>query len=79
VGLYNYGKTFHASISSLRKIGEKSGLSALKKVVYLKETSSAMKLRSIIYAVLIGMDNIMNRIFPWWGGDAVVIFTKQKG
>lgn len=78
LGMYRLGKTYHISIHSLKKAGEKSGLSYLKDTVKIKEPSSDTRIRNIIYSILTSLDKIMNKVLPWWGGDAVVMFSKTS-
>lgn len=78
LGMYKHGKTFHTSIRAIRSAAEKNGLLTLKTTVKIKEVSSDTALRNIVYFALTGMDRILNRIFPWWGGDAIVMFTKPN-
>lgn len=74
--MYKHGETYHTSVNSIIKEGEKCGLSVLKTDVEISEPNSDTKIRNIIYSMLSALDRILNKILPWWGGFAVVMFSK---
>ncbi len=76
-GAYRLGKHYHTSIKDIARAGRSSGLTVLDSMCGMKKVTSDAKARARVYGIITAADKIINQVVPSWGGDSIVVFTKQ--
>jgi SAM-dependent methyltransferase len=77
VGKYSLGRIYHISPRKLAATAEQNRLRVLDWFTLPKQATARGTLAGAIYAGLSGADSFISRLIPDWGGDSVVIFTKD--